>query len=62
VLIAKRTITEILRERGQDQRADWVERDLPDEFELDQHYSLLQLLRIDAADLIGTRPESDRPA
>jgi hypothetical protein len=61
VLIAKRKVVEVLRSRGEEQRADWVERDLPDEFHTDQHSGLLQLLRIDLSDLADVS-SSDKAA
>jgi hypothetical protein len=60
VLITKRKVVEVLRSRGEEQRAEWVERDLPDEFQTDRHSGLLQLLRIDVADLGGTA--ADQPS
>jgi hypothetical protein len=51
MLINKQEIVDILRSRGQDERADWVGRDLPDQCDTDRHSGLLQMLRIDPADL-----------
>jgi hypothetical protein len=58
VLIAKHKVVDLLRARGEDQRADWVERDLPDEFQTDRHSGLLQLLRIDIEELVGAAAEN----
>ena len=58
MLIDKQRVIDILRSRGENQRAEWVDRDLPDEFDPAQHSGLLSTLRIDAAALAGTTPES----
>jgi hypothetical protein len=60
VLIHKRQVIRILRSRGQFDRADWVERDLPDEFETGQHAGLLQTLRIAPSDLADV-DDDDEP-
>lgn len=49
--IAKHRIVEALRERGQQARADWVERELPERVDSDKHVGLLATLRLDPADL-----------
>ncbi|MGN9778209.1 hypothetical protein ACTMS0_20950 [Micromonospora sp. H33] len=55
--IAKHRIVEALRERGQQARADWVERELPERVDSDRHAGLLATLRLDPADLAeGTSP------
>jgi hypothetical protein len=51
MLIEKERILAILRGRGQDARADWVDRELQDEVETDRHTGLLSTLRISPADL-----------
>jgi hypothetical protein len=55
VLINKQGIIDILRSRGQDERADWVDRELPDQCDTDRHMGLLQTLRIDPAELTAAR-------
>ncbi|MFC4149639.1 hypothetical protein ACFO0M_25605 [Micromonospora mangrovi] len=52
--IARNRIVDALRARGQDARADWIRRELPDEIEAGQHSGLLATLDLDAADLAGT--------
>ena len=49
--IARHRIVAALRERGQHARADWVERELPERVNPDEHTGLLATLRLDPADL-----------
>ena len=49
--IARHRIVSALRERGQQARADWVERELPERVNADKHVGLLATLRLDPADL-----------
>jgi hypothetical protein len=49
--IAKRKILEALRDRGQDVRADWVDRDMPDRVDTARHAGLLATLGLKPADL-----------
>ncbi|MGK5738072.1 hypothetical protein [Micromonospora sp. URMC 103] len=49
--IARQRIVNILRERGQLMRAEWVERELPERVDSEEHAGLLALLRLDPADL-----------
>ncbi|SCF28140.1 hypothetical protein [Micromonospora mirobrigensis] len=49
--IAKHRIVAALRERDQQSRADWVERELPDPVDTDKNAGLLATLRLDPADL-----------
>ncbi|WP_167627020.1 hypothetical protein [Micromonospora cremea] len=49
--IAKHRVVAALRERGQQARADWVERELPERVDSDKHVGLLATLRLDPADL-----------
>jgi hypothetical protein len=58
MLVDKQKVIDILRSRGEDQRADWVDRDLPDRFDPSQHSGLLSTLRIDVAALATATPES----
>jgi hypothetical protein len=45
--IKKWRVVEVLRQRGEDARADWVERVLPAEVDTTANASLLATLRID---------------
>jgi len=49
--IHKRDITEALRARGQNDRADWVEKTLPDLVDSARNDGLLKLLDLDLATL-----------
>ena len=49
--IARQRIVNILRQRGQQVRADWVERELPERVDPDERAGLLAILRLDPADL-----------
>jgi hypothetical protein len=49
--IAKSKIVALLRRRGQDTRADWVERELPEVVDTTRHGGLLATLGIDPARL-----------
>ncbi|MFV2103883.1 hypothetical protein [Micromonospora sp. LOL_024] len=48
--IAKQEIVDVLRGRGQQARADWVARELPDCVDTREHAGLLATLRLDPAD------------
>jgi hypothetical protein len=50
MLIEKREIVEVLRDRGQQTRADWVDRELPDQVDTVRNASLLATLGINPAD------------
>ncbi|MFG2058493.1 hypothetical protein ACGFI9_31155 [Micromonospora sp. NPDC048930] len=50
--IARQRIVSILRQRGQQVRADWVERELPERVDPKEHAGLLATLRLDPADLV----------
>lgn len=58
--IAKQKIVDALRSRGQDIRADWVKRELPDRVEVAEHSGLISMLGIDVAELVDA--ESDTTA
>jgi hypothetical protein len=60
--IAKSTILEALRERGQNARADWVDGDMPDLVDTVRHAGLLSLLGLSAADLDAPAPAGTVPA
>jgi hypothetical protein len=49
--VAKSKILEALRDRGQNVRAEWVDRDLPDRVDTVRHAGLLAILGINPADL-----------
>ncbi|MEU9826329.1 DUF5994 family protein [Micromonospora chersina] len=49
--IARHTIVSALRRRGQHTRADWVERELPEQVDTTRHTGLLATLRLDPAEL-----------
>ncbi len=48
--IPRYRIVAALRERGQQARADWVERELPERVDPNKHMGLLATLRLDPAD------------
>ncbi|WP_328851294.1 hypothetical protein OG994_26070 [Micromonospora globbae] len=50
--IARQRIVNVLRQRGQQVRADWVERELPERVDSGEHAGLLAILRLDPADLV----------
>jgi hypothetical protein len=58
--IAKQKIVDALRARGQDIRADWVTRELPDRVEVAEHSGLISMLDIDVTELVDA--ESDTKA
>lgn len=49
--VAKSKILDALRDRGQDIRAEWVDRDLPDQVDTYRHAGLLALLGLNPAEL-----------
>jgi len=51
--VDKQKILQILRDRGLDDRADWVDRQLPERVDLDKNAGLLATLQISPADLAG---------
>jgi hypothetical protein len=55
--IAKAAVLAALRERGQHGRADFVDRELPDQIDLNQHGGLLAMLRLDPAMFTEKPPE-----
>jgi len=62
MIIDKSKILEILRRRGQNTRADWVERELPDEVDTENHAGLLATLRLSPADLADPPLPTTKPA
>ena len=51
--IPKEQILELLRSRGQDDKAAQADGELPDQVDTDQHAGLLQKLGLDPGDLVG---------
>ena len=49
--IDKQVILKALRDRGQDMRADWVHKELPDEVDTYVHAGILSTLGLDPAEL-----------
>lgn len=52
--IPKEQILELLRSRGDDDKAAQAEGELPDQVDTEQHADLLQRLGIDPGDLAGS--------
>jgi len=52
--IPKEQILELLRSRGQDDKASQAEGELPEQVDTEQHADLLQKLGIDPGDLAGS--------
>jgi hypothetical protein len=57
VTIPRDLIVAKLRERDQNARADWVERDLPEQVDPHLHASLLSMLKLNVQELIDTPAE-----
>ena len=51
--MGKDTILDLLRSRGDQDKADQAERELPDEVDEDQHTGLLEKFGVNPKDLIG---------
>ena len=49
--ISKAVVVAALRERGQHVRADFVDRELPDQIDTSRHGGLLAMLHLDLAEL-----------
>jgi hypothetical protein len=56
VIVKKNRIVEILRQRGQDSRAEWVDRVLPDDVDTVANAGLLAMLRVDASEFADSEP------
>ena len=54
--IPKDKIVELLRERGQDDRADQADSELPDQVDPQEHADLLSKFGIDPQELAGKLP------
>ena len=52
--IPKEQILELLRSRGQDDKAQQADGELPDQVDTEQHAGILQKLGIDPGDLVGS--------
>ncbi|MFI5935928.1 hypothetical protein [Actinoplanes sp. NPDC051494] len=50
--VPRHVIVTALRERGQQHRADWVEKTLPEEVDLNRQVGLLATLNLRADDLV----------
>jgi hypothetical protein len=51
--VQKSLVLEALRRRGLDARADWVDRAMPDDIDIQRNASLFDTLGIDAQTLAG---------
>lgn len=51
MIVAKSKVLAVLRSRGQTDRADWVDRTMPDEIDTAKNSGLLNLLKLDVAEL-----------
>jgi len=51
--IPKEKILELLRSRGQDDKAAQADGELPDQVDTEQHAGILQKLGLDPGDLVG---------
>jgi hypothetical protein len=54
MIISKEAVLAVLRERGQNGRADFVDRELPDRIDTAQHGGLLATLHLNLAELADT--------
>ena len=52
--IPKEQILQLLRSRGEDQKADQAQGELPDQVDPEKHAGLLEKLGIDPQDLLGS--------
>lgn len=51
MMISKAVVLAVLRERGQNARADFVDKELPDRFDPSRHVGLLATLNLNLAEL-----------
>ena len=56
--IDKAKVVELLRQRGLEERAAWVDRQLPARIDVDLNAGLLAMLSINPADLADDAPPS----
>jgi hypothetical protein len=54
--IPKEQILELLRSRGQEDKAAQADGELPDQVDTEKHAGILEKLGIDAGDLAGSLP------
>jgi hypothetical protein len=54
--IPKDKIIELLRDRGQDDKADQADRELPDQVDTEQHADLLSKFGVDPQELAAKLP------
>jgi hypothetical protein len=57
MIISKAVVIAVLRQRGQHVRADFVDRELPERVDSDQHGGLLATLHLDLAELADAASE-----
>jgi hypothetical protein len=57
MIISRKAVTAVLRERGQHARADFVDRELPERIDSDRHGGLLATLHLDLAELRDDTPQ-----
>lgn len=61
MIIEKSKILDALRRRGQDARAEWVERELPDEIDTYHNAGLLATLRLNPDDFADLADVTEPP-
>lgn len=54
MIISRTAVVAALRERGQQDRADFVEKELPEQVDSTRHSGLLAMLRLDPAELAAS--------
>jgi hypothetical protein len=54
--IPKDKIIELLRDRGENDKADQADRELPDQVDTEQHADLLSKIGVDPQELAGKLP------
>lgn len=54
--IPKDRIVELLRDRGQDEKADQADRELPDQVDTEQHSDVLSKFGVDPGELASKLP------
>jgi hypothetical protein len=54
--IPKEKILELLRQRGENDKAQQADQELPDKVDTEQHRGILEKLGIDPQDLLGNLP------
>jgi hypothetical protein len=60
--VQKSLVLEALRHRGLDERADWVDRAMPEDIDVQRNASLLDTLGIDAQTLAEEHAKTADPA